>query len=95
MVGRPHWVKRIHAALRQAPIAWLTGVRRVGKTTLVKELGDVEYFNCDLLLAEELTAFGVPSLERRLLHGGLPEALLAKTPPDDFFRTSDLPPAPR
>jgi predicted AAA+ superfamily ATPase len=45
---RPFWLQRIEDAWRQAPIVWLTGVRRVGKTTLARQLGDVEILNCDL-----------------------------------------------
>jgi len=153
----------LRSTLERVPIAWLSGVRRVGKTTLTRQLGDVEYLNCDLpsvaerardpeellrsitarivvldevhqlpdpsrllkiaadefrrlrivatgsstlaatskfrdsltgrkrtveltpVLAEELDAFGIAALERRLLHGGLPEALLADSPPADFY----------
>ena len=163
MVSRPGWVARLRSTLERVPIAWLSGVRRVGKTTLTRQLGDVEYLNCDLpsvaerardpeellrsitarivvldevhqlpdpsrllkiaadefrrlrivatgsstlaatskfrdsltgrkrtveltpVLAEELDAFGIAALERRLLHGGLPEALLADSPPADFY----------
>lgn len=35
---RPFWINRLQAAWRQAPIVWLAGVRRVGKTTLAKAL---------------------------------------------------------
>ncbi|MGH7329052.1 MAG: ATP-binding protein, partial [Polyangiaceae bacterium] len=154
--------ERIAAAHRQAPIAWLTGVRRIGKTTLVREFPGL-YLDCDLpsvaervhdperflasldtkyllldevhqladpsrllkiaadnhpklrviatgsstlaattkfrdsltgrkrtvhllpVLAEELASFGVRDLDRRLLHGGLPPALLAEAPPSDFY----------
>ena len=48
MVERPFWVKRIEGAWRRAPIAWLTGVRRVGKTTLSKHWPEAAFFNCDL-----------------------------------------------
>lgn len=163
MVPRPAWTARLHGALRRAPIAWLSGVRRVGKTTLARELGEFEYLNCDLpsvaerardpehllrsvserllvldevhqlddpsrllkiaadefrhlrivatgsstlaatakfrdaltgrkrsvelvpVLAQELPNFGVVSIERRLLHGGLPEMLLAEKPEADFY----------
>lgn len=151
---RPFWLDRLSQAWRKVPIVWLSGVRRVGKTTLARHVADAEYFNCDLpstvervedperffrsvnrstvildevhqlpdpsrllkiaadefprlrvlatgsstlaatnkfrdsltgrkravhllpVLAQELPAFGVTSLERRLLHGGLPAALL-------------------
>src|SRR3990172_7033267 len=48
MVPRPGWVEKVRASLERAPVAWLSGVRRVGKTTLVRQLGEVEYLNCDL-----------------------------------------------
>lgn len=163
MYPRPIWLSAIESAHRGAPIVWLTGVRRAGKTTLVTSLPGARYLNCDLpstgalladperflqgeppgilvldeihqlpdptrvlkiaadarpdlrlvatgsstlaatskfrdsltgrkrvvhllpILAEELPAFEQPSLERRLLHGGLPPALLADTPPADFY----------
>lgn len=153
----------MEAALARAPIAWLSGVRRIGKTTLARQIEGAELLNCDLpsvaelardpesllgsvaarvlvldevhqleepsrllkiaadehprlrivatgsstlaatrkfrdslagrkrtvtltpVLASELDAFGVASLDRRLLHGGLPEALLAPAPPADLF----------
>ena len=163
MIGRPVWEARIEEAHRRAPIVWLTGVRRIGKTTLVRALPSALYLDCDLpsvaerlrdpevflasveasllildevhqlpdpsrllkiaadtrprlrvvatgsstlaatakfsdsltgrkrtvhllpVLAEELPAFGVSDLDRRLLHGGLPPALLADHPPADFY----------
>jgi predicted AAA+ superfamily ATPase len=50
MVVRPLWHQRLEQAWKEAPIAWLSGVRRSGKTTLAKDLGtsDVLYVNCDL-----------------------------------------------
>lgn len=38
-----------------------------------------------VLWTECLRAFGPPNLDRRLLHGGLPEALLADQPDPEFF----------
>jgi uncharacterized protein len=35
-------------AWTRAPVVWLAGVRRVGKTTLVKGLAGARYLNCDL-----------------------------------------------
>ena len=32
----------------QAPIVWLSGVRRAGKTVLTRSLPDAEFVNCDL-----------------------------------------------
>lgn len=166
MIERPFWRRRIEDAWREAPIAWLCGVRRAGKTTLARELGDERtlYVNCDLpavedrvgdpqlffrsceksvvvfdeihqlrdparvlkigadlfpnlkilatgsstlaasrkfrdtlagrkrlvhlvpVLFEELPAFGGAALERRLLHGGLPPALLAESKKPSFYR---------
>ena len=39
MIARPFWLNRIETAWTEAPIAWLSGVRRTGKTTLAQELG--------------------------------------------------------
>ena len=48
MIGRPLWTQRLTEAWRQAPIVWLTGVRRVGKTVLAQGLPHTEFLNCDL-----------------------------------------------
>lgn len=50
MVPRPFWIQRITQAWREAPLVWLAGVRRSGKTTLAHSLGEdqIEYVNCDL-----------------------------------------------
>ena len=48
MVERASWLQTIRAAWSRRPIVWLSGVRRVGKTTLAKMLGDATYLNCDL-----------------------------------------------
>lgn len=48
MVNRGYWIARIEQAWRERPVLWLTGVRRVGKTTLAKELSDAAYFDCEL-----------------------------------------------
>jgi predicted AAA+ superfamily ATPase len=165
MIERPFWQQRIESAWREAPIAWLSGVRRVGKTTLAESLGNerIFYVNCDLptvedmvrdpqvffrscvkpvvvfdeihqlrdparllkigadmfpqlkilatgsstlaasrkfrdtltgrkrlvhltpVLWDELTAFGA-TLPQRLLHGGLPPALLAEAKKPAFYR---------
>jgi predicted AAA+ superfamily ATPase len=49
MVLRNFWIARLRQVWDRAPIAWLAGVRRVGKTTLVRSLTDAEclYVNCD------------------------------------------------
>jgi uncharacterized protein len=56
MVARPIWTGRIAAAHRRAPIVWLTGVRRIGKTTLVHDLPDALYLDCDLPSVAERVA---------------------------------------
>lgn len=163
MNDRPTWQARLTESWRRAPICWLAGVRRVGKTTLSRGVPDAVYFNCDLpevaaataepvrfwqgaerptvildevhqlpdpsrllkiaadefpnlrvlatgsstlsatekfrdaltgrkrvvhllpVLPEELAAFGVPGLERRLLRGGLPPPLLADDHDRGFY----------
>ncbi len=165
MVDRPFWRERIERAWLHAPIVWLSGVRRSGKTTLARSLGSDRclYIDCDLPVVEdmvrdpqlfyrscshevvvfdevhqlrdpsrllkigadlfpqlrilatgsstlaatrkfrdtltgrrrtvhltpvlwgELASFGV-TLSRRLLHGGLPEALLAVAKQPAFYR---------
>lgn len=56
MIDRPFWLKRIQDAWQRAPIAWLAGVRRSGKTTLARSLGDARatYVNCDLPAVEDM-----------------------------------------
>jgi len=48
MFDRPHWTQRLESAWNQAPIVWLTGVRRAGKTVLARSLPGTEFHNCDL-----------------------------------------------
>jgi len=48
MVNRVYWQSRVEQAWRERPVLWLTGVRRVGKTTLTRSLQDVVYFDCEL-----------------------------------------------
>ena len=165
MIQRTLWLDCIKQAWGQRPIVWLSGVRRVGKTTLTQMLPNAVYMNCDLpstlraledpelflgnqkpesvlifdevhrlndpsrllkiaadeyphlkvlatgsstlaatrkfrdsltgrkraiylcpVLWEECAEpFGVHDLDRRLLHGGLPEMLLAKSKTPAFF----------
>jgi uncharacterized protein len=56
MIPRPFWTNRIERAWEEAPIVWLSGVRRSGKTTLAQSLGGdrILYMNCDLPSVEEL-----------------------------------------
>ncbi len=48
MIARSFWINKIHRSWERARIVWLTGVRRVGKTTLVGGISDAVYINCDL-----------------------------------------------
>jgi len=48
MKERPFWIRRISEAWSRRTIVWLSGVRRVGKTTLVRMLPDARFMNCDL-----------------------------------------------
>ena len=56
MIPRPFWLQRIEQVWREAPIVWLCGVRRCGKTTLAANLGEerVHYLNCDLPAVEDM-----------------------------------------
>ena len=55
MIPRPFWLRRIEQAWQEAPIAWLCGVRRCGKTTLAEALGGERalFVNCDLPTVED------------------------------------------
>ncbi|MCB2222428.1 MAG: ATP-binding protein [Bacteroidetes bacterium] len=55
MILRPFWINKINRAWETRTIVWLSGVRRVGKTSIAKMLPDATYLNCDL-----------PSVVRRL-----------------------------
>lgn len=48
MYRRPFWIRRMTQAWERRPIVWLSGVRRVGKTTLASMLPEALYLNCDL-----------------------------------------------
>lgn len=165
MIKRPFWIQQIETAWKQRSIVWLSGVRRVGKTSLVRMFQNSVYLNCDLpstvrqfedpeyffkaqkknsvivldeihrlkdpssvlkiaadafpklrilatgsstlqatrkfrdsltgrkwtlylcpiLWTECLENFGVSDLDKRLLHGGLPEPLLSETKNLDYF----------
>ena len=162
-VDRPLWRELLEREWRERRVIWLTGPRRLGKTTLVRSLPDTDYFDCDLprvrrdvediegflkrhrgrrialdeihrladpsnllkvaadhfpdihvvatgsstlgasarfrdtlagrkrtvrllpVLHREIAAFHVPTVERRLLHGGLPEHLTTSVLPERDF----------
>ena len=48
MMWRHRWLARIREAWSGRPVVWLSGVRRVGKTTLARMVPEVVYLNCDL-----------------------------------------------
>lgn len=48
MFYRNFWTDRLEDVLSRGRIAWLSGVRRVGKTLLCQSLPDAEYFDCEL-----------------------------------------------
>lgn len=56
MINRPFWQDRLEQAWAEAPIVWLAGVRRSGKTTLAQSLGRERslYVNCDLPATEDM-----------------------------------------
>lgn len=48
MVNREYWLNQIAEAWGERPVVWLTGVRRVGKTTLSSSLEHTAYYDCEL-----------------------------------------------
>ena len=48
MIERPLWLERVQQSWAQRSVIWLSGVRRVGKTTIARMLSDAVYLNCDL-----------------------------------------------
>jgi len=58
MIARPFWRDRLENAWREAPIVWLAGVRRSGKTTLAQSLGSdqVHFLNCDVPVVSDQVA---------------------------------------
>ena len=67
MVERSSWLQRIREAWAWRPLVWLSGVRRVGKTTLAKAIGDATYLNCDLPSTQRALA------DPELFYQGLPD----------------------
>ena len=45
---RPYWIQEVKSQLARRSLVWLSGVRRVGKTTLCQSLGEISYFDCEL-----------------------------------------------
>jgi hypothetical protein len=71
MVRRRTWQNRIEQAWQTRSIVWLTGVRRVGKTSLCRSLPEIEYLDCELPRTRQLLAdpeaFLADRLERRVV----------------------------
>jgi len=81
MVDRPFWTAAIAGLWSQKSIVWLSGVRRVGKTSLCRQIPDGRYVNCDL-----------PSVQRQFAD---PETFFAQHPAssalllDEVHRVAD------
>ena len=81
MVIRPFWLNHLEQAWKLRSLIWLSGVRRIGKTTLCKMLPEAVYLNCDL-----------PSVSRQLEN---PEFLFGNLAPgsililDEVHRITD------
>ncbi len=54
VINRPFWIQRIEETWKKVPIVWLSGVRRIGKTTLAHSLKNAKYFDCDTPRTKEL-----------------------------------------
>jgi len=67
MKSRSFWLDRILESWKKAPIVWLSGVRRVGKTTLAGMIPDAIHLNCDLPSVHRTLA------EPELFFEGLPK----------------------
>ncbi|MEN8261701.1 MAG: hypothetical protein ABFS02_14240, partial [Pseudomonadota bacterium] len=48
VIKRTLWLEQLQKAWNRRTIVWLSGVRRVGKTTLARMPPDAVYMNCDL-----------------------------------------------
>jgi predicted AAA+ superfamily ATPase len=65
MVKRQFWLSQVEAAWRHRSVVWLSGVRRVGKTSLCQSLPNVEYFDCELPRVRRLLEDPQQFLEER------------------------------
>jgi hypothetical protein len=48
VIIRSFWKRLLEDALASAPIVWLAGVRRAGKTVHCQSLPNIDYFDCEL-----------------------------------------------
>ena len=83
----PSAVLKIGADTRSGLRILATGSSTLAATTKFRDslAGRKREVNLQPVLFEELAAFGGIDIERRLLHGGLPQMLLASKPDPDFF----------
>src|SRR5437762_2339319 len=73
---RTFWLDRIDRARARHNVVWLSGVRRVGKTTLAKGLTGARYFDCELPRVRiDLGACRRKALLRRTMHHHLHSVL--------------------
>ncbi|OFZ79664.1 MAG: hypothetical protein A2583_14695 [Bdellovibrionales bacterium RIFOXYD1_FULL_53_11] len=56
MEKRPFWEQKIVQAWKHRNIIWLSGVRRSGKTSICKMIGEAEYFDCELPSVRKILA---------------------------------------
>ena len=99
MIWRDVWLQRINSAWNTRSLIWLSGVRRVGKTTLTQMLPDSVYMNCDLpstrraledpeLFLESQAAEGILVLDE--VHRLDDPSLLLKIAADEYPRLKIL-----
>lgn len=65
MVERQFWLSQVEAAWQHRSVVWLSGVRRVGKTSLCQSLQNIEYFDCELPRVRRLLEDPQQFLEER------------------------------
>jgi predicted AAA+ superfamily ATPase len=56
MITRTYWLQKLTALWQERRIIWLSGVRRVGKTSLGRQIPESVYLNCDLPSTQRLVA---------------------------------------
>jgi hypothetical protein len=64
IILRKFWMKMLERQWRHS-VLWLSGVRRVGKTSLCKGLPDAEYLDCELPRVRRLLDDPQTFLEKR------------------------------
>ena len=95
VIRRQYWIDLIERGWKRRSVVWLHGVRRVGKTTLCKQIDDAMYFDCDILsvrnrLADPETFLAEVAGSRIVLdeiHRAPDPALILKIAADHFPTT--------